>query len=100
MDRERDRATQELEELGQTWAAAELRGDRAVLERLLADDFVGIGPRGFMLTKAQWLARYAAGGLRYDAFTWDELRVRVYADAAIVTGRQSQAGAYQDHDVQ
>ena len=98
-DRAPERTEEEIEELGQTWAAAELRGDADALGGMLADDFVGIGPLGFMLTKEQWLARFQSGALRYDAFAWDEVRVRVYGDAAIATGRQSQAGTYQGHDV-
>lgn len=94
MDRERERTVEDVAELGQEWAAAERRGDAQTLDRLLAADFVGIGPFGFVLTKEQWLVRYTGGALRYDAFALEEVRVRAYGDAAIATGRQTQAGTH------
>jgi ketosteroid isomerase-like protein len=91
---------QEVKKLSEEWAAAELRGDTAFLERTLANDFVGIGPRGFMLTKEEWLQRITSGALKYDRFDWGEVKVRVYRDAAIVIGRQAQKARYQDQPIE
>jgi hypothetical protein len=57
-------AEQEVLRLADAWANAELRGDTTFLERILADDYIGIGPLGFMLTKQEWLARHQAGDLK------------------------------------
>jgi ketosteroid isomerase-like protein len=90
--------TQRLKELCEDWAAAELRGDTAALERTLADDFVGVGPRGFTLTKEQWLDRHGSGKLRYESFGLDEVEVRPYGDAAVAVCRQSAEGVYEDEN--
>ena len=90
----REQIEQEVLRLADTWASAELRGDTAFLERTLSDDFIGIGPLGFMLTKQEWLARHRTGDVKYDSFGLDEGKVRVYNDAAILTGRQIQTAAY------
>ena len=91
--------TKELREAIEDWAAAEQRGDAASLEGALAEDFIGIGPRGFMLTKDQWLERHESGKLRYRSLGLDEVQVRLYGDAAVVTGRQSAEGKYEDFDL-
>ena len=80
------------------WAAAEQRGDAAFLEGALTDDFVGVGPLGFVLTKDQWLGRFA-DGLSYESFALDEVEARLYGEAAVVTGRQKQTGGFQGNDV-
>ena len=92
--------TWQLEKLGEEWAAAELRGDTAALERVLADDFVAVGPLGFMLDKEQWLSRHDSGNLTYESFEWDEVSVRVHGNAAVMIGRETARGRYEDGDVQ
>ena len=88
-----------LKRLVEDWASAELRGDAVSLGSTLADDFIGIGPRGFMLTKDQWLERHGSGKLRHRCFRWDEVQVRLYGDAVVVTGRQSAEGEYEVYDL-
>ena len=51
--------------LADEWIAAELRGDTAYLERTLADDFVAVGPLGFLLTKQEWIGRHRSGNMSY-----------------------------------
>jgi len=96
----RENTEQEVLRLADTWATAELRGDTTFLESTLADDFIGIGPLGFMLTRQEWLARHQSGDLKYESFSLDEVKVRMYNDAAILTGRQVQNAAYRGNSIQ
>ena len=89
-----------LEKLAQALTNAERKGDVAFLAHTLADDFVGIGPRGFILTKDEWLARHKSGDLRYESFELDEVKIRVYGDAAVLTGRETTKVKYRGQDQQ
>ncbi|GAA5513065.1 hypothetical protein Dcar01_01791 [Deinococcus carri] len=86
---------QQIIDLTLRWTEAERHGDTATLSTLLTDDFVNIGPAGFLLDKTQWLERYQSGNFQYTALAWQEPQVRVYGDAAIVTGTQVQEATYQ-----
>jgi hypothetical protein len=74
------------------WTGAERTGDTAFLAELLTDDFVGVGPYGYTLTKPAWLARHQTGDLRYDTFAVDELDVRTHGPVTVVTARQTTQG--------
>jgi ketosteroid isomerase-like protein len=83
----------EIAELVQAWTDAEQHGDVEVLDRLLVDDFAGIGPVGFVLPKQAWLARFGQG-LRYDAVALDAVDIRRYGDAAVVVAEQHAQGSH------
>jgi ketosteroid isomerase-like protein len=88
----------QLMKLGDELASAEQRGDIAFLGRTLADDFLLIGPRGFMLNKEQYLVRYKSGALQPGTNERDELQLRLYGDAAIMTARETVTGSYQGQE--
>jgi ketosteroid isomerase-like protein len=89
----------QLERLGEEWAAADLGGDTVTLGRILAEDFVAVGPRGFMLSREQWLSRHDSGSLTYTVVEWDEVSVRVHGSAAVMIGRQTAVAVYTDGEV-
>jgi ketosteroid isomerase-like protein len=84
--------------LSRRWADAEQRGDSAALDELLAADFAAVGPRGFVLTRQQWLDRYRSGDLKNEALTLRDASVREYGDSAITIAVQEQRATFQGHD--
>ena len=84
-------------DLTQRWTAAEERNDAATLDGLLADGFAGVGPFGFILTRDQWLARFA-NGLVNRSFTVTDLQGRDFGTAAVGTGVLAQQTSWQGTD--
>ena len=89
---------EDLDRLVTTWTDAERRGDGPMLESLLTDDFLGIGPVGFVLPKQIWVSRFEHG-LRYDDLDVDELSDRVHGDSAVIVGRQHARGEAQGNPI-
>ena len=69
-----------------------LSGDAATLDRMTADDYTFITLRGELRTKAEIVKGFQSGAFKYESRTISELKVRVYGDTAIVTGRSTQKG--------
>lgn len=72
--------------LTQEWLAAEERHDRAALDGIIADDFLGTGPGGNTVSKGDIIPRDGtrAGGLSVSG---QDIKVRVFGNAAVVIGR-------------
>jgi len=77
---------------------AELHADRETLQRLLADDFVSIGPKGFLLDKQAWIDRHDL--FEYQELQTSELDIRVYDGTAIVRDVQRNKARYKDERVE
>ena len=81
-----------LEQLDRERIQAQIGADAAALDRLYAEDFIGIGPSGTARTKAQVIADFTSGNLRFQSITTDEVRWRVYGDTAVETGLSTLIG--------
>jgi ketosteroid isomerase-like protein len=84
----------ELQEFGKRWAEAEVAQDLAALDDMAHEDFILIGPLGFMLNKDQWLDRYRSGDLVTSILDWRDTQARVFGDCAVVVGVHDQEAAY------
>jgi ketosteroid isomerase-like protein len=71
----------------QELAAAHVRLDLDLINRLLHPDYVIVQPGGRVEHKAQVLESYRSGARHWDSAASDEMDVRIYADTAIVVGR-------------
>lgn len=73
----------------QQWAEASMKRDTATVERIVADDFVGVGPDGAYFRKADELASVGKNGGGYVSAKCNEVTVRFYGDAAVAQGSES-----------
>ena len=68
------------------FSGAAVKKDTAVLQRIIADDFTGVKSSGAVTNKNQTINDIVSGdNVRLD--TPEEMKVRVYGDMAVVTGR-------------
>lgn len=76
-----------LEKLETVWNEAHEHGNPNALEALWADDLEVVVPRMPVMTKAEALSFARSGRMKFLHYTTSNIRIRVYGDAAVVTGR-------------
>ena len=78
----------QLTDIQQQLAKAWLAGDRAAIERIIAPEWSLTGPDGQMSRRGDVLRDvFETRTHRIIALTVDDVRVKVFGDAAVVTGR-------------
>ena len=78
---------------------AQVHADATALDRIYADDFIGVGPSGTVRTKPQVIADFTSGDLKFQSITTDEIQVRVYGNTAVETGLSTMTGQDKGKDV-
>ena len=78
---------------------AQIHADAVALDRIYADDFIGVGPSGTIRTKPHVISDFTSGELNFQSITTDEVKVRVYENTAVETGLSTMLGQDKDKAV-
>ena len=85
-------AEQAVQQQDQERIQAQISADTTALRRIYADDFLGIGPTGVVRNKAEVIADFTSHSLTYQSITTADVRIRVYGNTAVETGRSTMIG--------
>jgi ketosteroid isomerase-like protein len=83
-----------LEEIQEELVRAWLTHDRSILDRLLAPEWMVIQADGRTSTREGVMLEFDSGGNRLLEGNVDDIKVRVFENCAIVTGRTYARGEY------
>jgi len=89
---QRSSVEQAIRQLDRERIQAQIGADAVALDRIYANDFIGVGPSGTVRTKAQVISDFTSGDLKFQSITTDEVQVRVYENTAVETGLSTMVG--------
>jgi ketosteroid isomerase-like protein len=75
----------EIDQLEEAWRSAVMKANPAAMDKLLADDYLGITASGTLQTKEQSLANLRAGRMHFTTLDISDRKVRFYGSTALVT---------------
>jgi hypothetical protein len=81
---------QTLMQMEREWGTAEIKKDYAVVERILAEDWVGIDYSGNIVDKPQAIADLKTGISTLTSEELGPMTVRVFGNTAVVTGSDTE----------
>jgi uncharacterized protein (TIGR02246 family) len=80
-------AVQELMRLETVWNEAHRNGDADALDKLWADELEVTVPKMPVMSKSEVLGFARSGRMKFQRYQTSSVKVRVYGDAAVVSGR-------------
>jgi ketosteroid isomerase-like protein len=84
---------EQIKKMEKDRAAAVVKADVATLEGLTSDDYVLINANGQVSNKAETMSLIKTGKIKLTANEVSEMKVRVYGDTAVVTGKSTAKGS-------
>jgi ketosteroid isomerase-like protein len=71
------------------WAESVATGDSSVIERILAEDFVGVDPKGRTYDKSRMVSETREAPKYFVSNHANEIKVRFYGDTAVAQGDET-----------
>ena len=71
------------------WAESVVTGDTLTLQRIIADDFIGVDPKGRQYTKKQMIAGTREAPKYFLSNHLNQVKVRFYGDTVVAQGDES-----------
>ena len=68
-------------------AAALGKNDTAGLDRIYADDYTFVGDTGMIMTKAERIAAFKSGDLKYESVSIEVVSIHLFGDTAVAVTR-------------
>ena len=90
---------EQLKKLETDRAAAAVKGDVATLEMQTSDDYTFINLYGRMSDKSQMVNAFKTGQTKLTSNEVSDMKVRVYGDTAVITGKADIKGTLGGKDV-
>jgi len=78
-----------IKESERQWAESVANGDATVVERILADDFLGVDPDGSLYEKAAMVAGTRDAPKEFISNHLNDVKVRFFGDTAVAQGNES-----------
>jgi ketosteroid isomerase-like protein len=90
---------EQLKKLETDRAVAAVKGDVATLEKQTSDDYTFINLNGRMSDKSQMINAFKTGQTKLTSNELSDMKVRVYGDTAVITGKADIKGTLGGKDV-
>ena len=81
-----EKARQYITESEKQWAEAVASGDSTVVQRILADDFIGVDTKGFQYNKDHEVHNTPEGPKYFKSNHLNDIKIRFYGNMAVAQG--------------
>jgi len=94
-----ERDQKDILQLESEWTQAIQSGDTATLDRILAPEYTVVDASGKTFGKAQEMAMYKTGDMKFDSISTSGQKVTIYIGGAVVTGTSVIKGKNKKDDI-